>query len=107
MHTPTRELTDDTWLTLINAIIPFAANGKARHIRLTLLDAPLAESGLDSLDSAVLGAYLCEIFDVPLPLHRDFHPRTAREAIEFLRSNAQRAIHTPEEIVGMLETAAP
>lgn len=106
MTTP-HNLTDQDWLALINAVIPFAANGKARDIRLTQLDVPLADSGLDSLDNAVLGAYLCEIFEVPLVLHRDFQPLTVRDAIAFLSRHAQRMVHTPEDIVAMLETTAP
>lgn len=106
MTTP-HNLTDQDWLVLINAVIPFAANGKARDIRLTQLDVPLVDSGLDSLDNAVLGAYLCEIFDVPLSLHHDFQPLTVRDAIAFLSSHAQRMVHTPEDIVAMLETTAP
>jgi hypothetical protein len=103
MTTP-HELTDQDWLALINAVIPYAANGKARDIRLTQCDVPLAESGLDSLDCAVLGAYLCEIFEVPLALHRDFQPLTVRDAMVFLSCHAQRMVHTPQDIVAMLET---
>ncbi len=101
------ELTDETWLALINTVIPYAANGKARDIRFTDAEANLAECGLDSLDGAVLGAYLCEIFEVPLPLHHDFQPATVRDAIVFLSQHARRHIHSPEEIVAMLETTAP
>ncbi len=101
------ELSDETWLALINTVIPYAANGKARDIRLTDVEANFADSGLDSLDGAVLGAYLCEIFEVPLPLHHDFQPATVRDAIVFLSQHAKRHIHTPEEIVAMLETTTP
>ncbi len=106
MHTHI-ELSDETWLALINTVIPYAANGKARDIRFTDAEANLAESGLDSLDGAVLGAYLCEIFEVPLQLHHDFQPATVRDAMVFLSQHAKRHIHTPEEIVVMLETTTP
>ena len=104
---PTTQHDDALWLSLINAVIPFAANGKGTEVRLSDPDVLLTETGLDSLDNAVLGAYLCELFEVPLPLQRDFQPRTAREAIDFLEQHAQRRIESPDDIVRMLETAAP
>ena len=95
------------WLGVVNAVIPYAANGRARAIQLADLDTPLGESGLDSLDAAVLGAYLCELFDVPLALQRDFHPLTLREAVAFLQQHGQRTIHSAATVHALLGPDAP
>lgn len=89
-------------LAIINAVIPHAANGPHRSIRLIdpLLD--IAESGLDSMDVAVLGAYLGELFDVPVDLQRDIPVQTVQAMFDYLRQHGRRLIKTAQEVEDML-----
>lgn len=89
-------------LALMNAVIPHAANGPHREIRLTdaLLD--VAEAGLDSMDVAVIGAYLCELFDVPVAQQKDIPNTTVESMFVFLRQHGRRHIHSVEEVENML-----
>lgn len=93
---------DNLNLTLINAVILYAANGPHRDIRLTdpLLD--IAESGLDSMDVAVISGYLCELFDVPLAQQKDIPTHTVASMFEFLQQHGRRHINSVEEVQNML-----
>jgi acyl carrier protein len=91
-----------TDLDLINAVIPYAANGS--HCAIRLWDASLAisESGLDSMDVAVIGAYLSELFDVPLELQKEMPGETVDIMFAFLRLHGRRQIRDVQQIEEML-----
>ena len=89
-------------LAIINAVIPHAANGPHRSIRLSDPLLEIAESGLDSMDVAVLVAYLGELFDVPVDLQRDIPTQTVQAIFDYLRQHGRRQITSAQEIGDML-----
>jgi len=89
-------------LSIINAVIPHAANGPHRSIRLNDPLLEIAESGLDSMDMAVLGAYLGELFDLPVELQRDIPVHTVQTLFDYLRQHGRRQITSVQEIEDML-----
>ncbi len=94
------ELSDE--LAIVNAVIPHAAHGKHRNIRLDDPLLRLSEAGLDSMDVAVLGAYLCELFDVPPDLHRSMPGDTVHHMFEHLRLHGRRQIQHAHEVDDLL-----
>lgn len=93
-------------LEIVNATIPHAAHGASRRIRLTDPDIKLLESGLDSLDLAVLGAYLCELFDVPLDLHREIPFDQLQPMFDFLLAHGRRMVRDGAEVDRLLDASS-
>jgi acyl carrier protein len=93
---------DTIYLEIINATIPYAAHGPHRSIQLTDPSTNLLESGLDSMDVAVLGAYLCELFDIPFELQKEMPSDNVHVMFTFLHQHGRRILHTAAEVQEML-----
>lgn len=92
----------ETQLEIVNATIPHAALGASRRIRLTDASIALVETGLDSLDRAVIGVYLCELFDVPLDQQKEMPTDHLQEMFAFLRRHGRREVQGGADVERML-----
>lgn len=86
------------WIAIINAVIPYAANGTRQKIQLTGTEQAFEEAGLDSLDVAVIGVYLCELLDIPVALHKDVPLAVIADLTAFLDQHAVQRGLTPAAI---------
>lgn len=57
-------MTDNELLELMNAIIKVARPVSAEELKLSTLDKPMKETGLDSLDFLMVGIYLSDVYGV-------------------------------------------
>ncbi len=73
-------------------------NGLGRHVKpqsnafreAASLDAPLADSGLDSLDTVLMAVYVCEIFGIAEETGKSLAPRTFGDVAKFAQAHHTR-----------------
>lgn len=91
------------WISIINSVIPFSANGEHQKIQLNGDEIYFSDAGLDSLDVAVIGIYLCELLQVPNYLHKEIPAQSIKDLVNFLDENSINRDITPELISEMLK----
>ena len=90
------------YLTLLNALggrVKPSANGFQPA---TSLDAPIADTGLDSLDVTLLAVYLCELHGIPEAVGKNLAPRTFSDIARFVEAHRTRAPASVEEALAQI-----
>lgn len=72
------------FLDLFNKVARAVRPAHHTYVDITDMDAPLVDSGLDSMDLLMCGIYLAEIYGVPEEIAKEMQPTTVRGFQEFL-----------------------
>lgn len=78
------------YLELLNGLGQRVKPSASAFVPATSLEAPLADTGLDSLDVTLLAVYVCELFGIPEAIGKDFAPRTYSDIITFIDRHGTR-----------------
>ena len=82
---------------LINIVTPVNSMGAKGE----LLDQPLSETGLDSLDLLMMGIYLSDIYGVDEEIAKTMQPTTINDMFVFME---QHATKTPTNLQEALDS---
>lgn len=73
------------FLELFNMVSQVARPAHKDRVNATSMDESLEDLGLDSLDSMIIGMYLCELFGIPEDDEtKDWNPENIKQFYEFL-----------------------
>lgn len=94
-------MTEQNYLDLFNGVISIALPVNSNKIRVTSLDQPLLETGLDSLDRLMVAIYLSEIYGVSEETMKQLQPTTPRDVVNFM---VEHKTKEPESVAAALES---
>jgi hypothetical protein len=95
-------INDTQFLQLFNAVALVAKTLSNPPVPAQSLDETFQELNIDSLDGLIMGMYLCEIFDIPEEIGKNFQPATVGEFQAMLYEHAQKTdIDVEEAIKGL------
>jgi hypothetical protein len=84
------------FLELFNAVAKAVRPAYQDYAPVTDLDMPMTETGLDSMDSLMMGIFFCDIYGISEEVGKLMTPTTPREFKDFLEANKTK---TPEGTV--------
>lgn len=95
---------DDTeFLRLFNAVAKVAKTPSNPPVPAESLDQNFQELNIDSLDGLIMGMYLCDIFDIPEEVGKNFQPQTVGEFQAMLYEHAQKTDIVVDEVIKSLK----
>ena len=87
------------FLELFNAVAVAVRPAYQEYSPVTDLDIPMTETGLDSMDSLMMGIFFCEIYGISEELGKTMHPTTPRGFQEFLEAHKTKTPASVEEAI--------
>lgn len=88
------------FLELFNGVARAARPAFQDYKDITDVNAPLQESGLDSMDGMMIGIYLAEIYGIPDEIAKEMHPKTVQEFWEFVNTHkTKEPTGTVDEVI--------
>ncbi len=95
---------DDTqFLRLFNAVAIVAKTPANPPVPAESLDQTFQDLNIDSLDGLIMGMYLCEIFEIPEEVGKNFQPKTVGEFQAMLYEHAQKTDIDVDEAIKSLK----
>lgn len=92
-------INDTQFLQLFNAVAKVAKTPSNPPVPAESLDQAFDELNIDSLDGLIMGMYLCEIFEIPEEIGKNFQPKTVGEFQAMLYEHAQKIDFDVEEAI--------
>lgn len=91
------------FLELFNRLARLAKPAVADElVPITDLDAPLKDTGIDSLDMLMITVYTCEIFGIPEEVGKNLKPANVAEVKSFVEQHKTRDFGTLEEALAAI-----
>jgi hypothetical protein len=94
---------DSEFLRLFNAVAKVAKTPANPPVPAESLDQNFQELNIDSLDGLIMGMYLCEIFQVPEEIGKNFQPQTVGEFMAMLIEHAEKVDIDVDEAIKSLK----
>jgi acyl carrier protein len=89
------------FIELFNAIAKIVKPSYAGEIIATKMDDKFSDIGIDSLDTLMMLMYLCEIYDVPEAVAKEWTPQSVQEVYDLLMAHKNRE---PESVHAAVES---
>ena len=89
------------FIELFNAVAKVAKPSYAGEVIATKMEDKFADIGIDSLDGLIMLMYLCEIYDVPEAVAKEWTPHSVQEVYDLLMAHKNRE---PESVQAAVES---
>ncbi len=87
------------FLELFNAVAKAVRPAYQDYTPVTDLDMPMTETGLDSMDSLMMGIFFCDIYGISEEVGKEMKPTTPREFQTFLEQHKTKTPNSVEEAI--------
>ena len=87
------------FLELFNAVAKAVRPAYQDYTPVTDLDMPMTETGLDSMDSLMMGIFFCDIYGISEEVGKEMKPTTPREFQTFLEQHNTKTPNSVEEAI--------
>jgi hypothetical protein len=87
------------FLELFNAVAVAVRPSYQDYTPVTDLDMPMTQTGLDSMDSLMMGIFFCDIYGIPEEIGKAMKPTTPRGFQEFLEQHKTKTPASVEEAI--------
>ena len=96
-------ISDEDFLRLFNVCAVLSKTPSNPPVTSQSLDDVFPDLNIDSLDSLIVGMYLCDVFGVPEEIGKTMQPRTVGETKDFLLANATVESIVVDEVIENLK----
>ena len=87
------------FLELFNAVAVAVRPAYHSYSPITDLDMPMTETGLDSMDSLMMGIFFCDIYGISEEVGKEMKPTTPREFQTFLEQHKTKTPASVEDAI--------
>jgi len=75
------------FLELFNKVAKAVRPAHHDYADITVMNEPIGNSGLDSMDGLMIGIYMAEIYGIPEEIAKEMQPKTVQDYLDFINKH--------------------